>query len=278
MRLIDRIVILGMLLWLGSMLVERVGEEIGRIAPEAAPPAREGRPALALPRGPADRDGLPELARGRVAELPVEHPRRGGHHQGTAWHIGAGRWLSARHVMDSCDLRRLGPADRPRLGRVWRHPDADLTAFESATPPRALALAAAPPRRGDAAYAIGFPKGRAGVVEVTLIGAAYMHLTGAVASVQPFRYLLWQIGSLPQHIPDPGALGGLSGGPVVDGEGRAVALAFSTVPRRALLGAIPYGDIRRAAAAATGGPRDGASARMARLVEDGAVARVVCRS
>lgn len=281
MRLLDRIIVLGVLLWVGGQLLERVGEEV--VGP---PPAVEAR-AEALPRGAPDADGLPELVRGRVGELPVEHPRRGGYRSGTAWQAGDGIWLSNRHVVEHCDLFRLGPTERPRVSRLWRHPDSDLAAFESAVAPRALALAGAPPAAGAAGWAVGFPKGQAGVVRVTLIGAGRMRLTGAVRSDRPFRYLLWRIERLPGHVADAGELGGISGGAVLDRNGRAVGVAFSSVPRRALLGTIPFADTRRAveatgarpvrAALAEAGPAD-IPAHAAALLREGAVSRVLCRS
>jgi serine protease Do len=277
---LDRLVVLALILWLGGMLLERLGIEVG-----PTPPRVELPPADPLPRVDPQVDRLPDLARGRVGVLPVEHPRRGGYHSGTAWQVGDGVWLSARHVIDFCTMRRLGPLERPQLARRWRHPDADLAAFATATAPRALAIAEAPPRAGQSGLAIGYPRGEAGVVGLTLVGSARMQLTGAVRSERPFRYLLWQIESLPRHVPGADGLGGISGGVVVDASGRALGVAFSTIPRRALLGSISYGDTRgavaateaRAEEAALGvGPATDAAEIAARLLQDGAVLPVLC--
>jgi serine protease Do len=280
MRLLDRLAILAMMLWLGSMLLERAAVELVRPTPPLI-----DVPTEALPRVAPDPDDLPDLARGRVGMLQVEHPRRGGYHSGTAWQVGDGVWLSARHVVDFCDMRRLGPLDRPQLSRLWRHPDADLVAFATATAPRALALAETPPRAGQRGYAIGYPRGDAGLVELTLVGSARMQLTGAIRSDRPFRYHLWQIESLPGHVPDASGLGGISGGVVVDRSGRALGVAFSTIPRRALLGSVSYADTRAAVAATDARAREatlgaGAAADVrglaGQLLQEGAVLPVLC--
>jgi serine protease Do len=280
MLTLDRLVILALIFWLGGMLLERLSVELGPM-----PPRVELPPADPLPRVDPDVGRLPDLARGRVGLLPVEHPRRGGYHSGTAWQVGDGVWLSARHVIDFCDMRHLGPLQRPELSRLWRHPDADLAAFATATAPRALAIAEAPPTAGQPGLAIGYPRGEAGVVGLRLVGSARMQLTGAIRSERPFRYHLWQIESLPPHVPGAGALGGISGGVVVDGSGRALGVAFSTIPRRGLLGSISYAETR-AAIAATGAraqeaavgiaPGADAAALAGQLLQEGAVLPVLC--
>lgn len=280
MRFLDRIIVLGFLLWLGSYLLDVFVEEV--LEPSGPRPV----PEAVLPRGAPDADGLPDLIRGRVAELPVDHPRRGMTRTGTAWQVDGGIWLSNRHVVENCDMYRLGRAQRPRIERLWRHPDADLVAFRSAPVPTAIALASAPPRSGARAIAVGYPRGQEGIVELTLAGSGNMRLTGALRSERPFRYLLWRVDSLPAHVPDTGSLGGISGGVVLDRDGRAIGVAFSSVPRRALVGTITFADTRRAtdtaAAEARAVPRavptGDVRALAAALLRDGTVARVTCRT
>lgn len=282
MHLIDRLVILGLLLWVGGMVLERVAAEFVR-----PPPPPVDFPVETLPRGEPDPDGLPDLGRGRVGELYVQHPRRGEVQAGTAWQVGVGVWLSARHVVENCHILALGPVQRPPLSRLWRHPDADLAAIESAALPRVLELAAAPPRAGEVGYGVGFPSLRPGVVELTLVGATRTRLTGALPTEQPFRSLLWRVQRLPGHVPNVGELGGISGGVVLDRGGRAVGVAFSALPRRAFMGTIPYADVRRAVEATGARPILPAAAHGAapdvralatQLFRDGTVSQVVCQS
>ena len=275
MRLIDRIIVFGVLLWIGGMLFGRVAEEFtGAATPP--PPAEAGL----LPRAEPRTDDLPDLSRGRVSDLAVELPRRGSRHVGSAWQVGDGVWLSARHVVQNCDMERLGGNRSPRVAQRWRHPDADLAAFRTTTAPPPLAFAARPPALGDRSVAIGFPSGEAGVARLRLLGAVRMRLAGAYDSERPFRALVWQVETYPAHIEPGTSLGGISGGTVLDAAGNAVGVAFAGADRRGLLMSVGYAASRAARDATVARPPPAARGRADpdALLAAGTVSRVLCRS
>jgi hypothetical protein len=279
MPLLDRLVVLGLMLWVGGMLLGRAAEEF--IPP---PPVEVDYPIETLPRGPADDDGLRAPWWEGTYMVRTAHRRRGPVHTGTAWHAGAGLWLSARHVVENCHLGRLGPIARPEVTRLWRHPDADLAALESEPLQRTVPLADAPPRAGASGYGVGYPRGRPAVVELSLVAAGQARMSRGMHSEPRFRILLWQVDSLP----DPDHLwgfGGISGGLVLDDSGHAVGVLFGGYPRRGRLMSIPHGDLRRALAAtgarqivaADGGDAvEDVGAYADSLLRDGTVAQVLC--
>jgi len=280
MRLRDLVIVVGVLLYVGSLLVDAAVEQFRGLFDRQV----EG-PVAALPRQPSAGDGVPDLSRGRATTLQVDMPRRGTAHGGTAWFVGGGIWLTARHVAEGCAVQRIGGLQRPRIARVWRDADADLMAFATASAPAAIAVSGRPPRKGEAAVAVGYPAGKAGVARIRLLGAAYIRLQGGTVSEQPFRYYLWEIGSLPEHVPDAGKLGGISGGVALNAAGEAVGLVFSSVPRRGMMGTVAWGDVARIHRAAGAGgeavagrsPDESAEAFGLALMQRGVVARVICR-
>jgi serine protease Do len=279
MQLIDRLVILGVVLWVGGMLVGRTIEAL------TPPPHFEaGYPIETLPRGPADDDGLRGPFLGRTHLVRGSHSRRGQTRTGTAWQAGAGLWLTARHVVENCHLTRLGPVGRPEVARLWRHPAADLAVVESVHLPRTVLLAEAPPRAGAAGYAVGYPRGRPAVAELTLVAAGQARLSRGLRTDPRFRILWWQVRSLP----DPDHLwgfGGMSGGVVLNKTGHAVGVIFASSARRARVMSIPHGDLRRALEATDArpfppadgdGPIEDVVAYGGSLLRDDTVARVYC--
>lgn len=222
---------------------------------------------------------------GRVAQLAVDRARRGAAAVGTAWHVGDNAWLSNRHVIEHCAAHELNTRIPGEVERLWVHPDADLAAMRSQSAEAAVGLARNAPRNGNRAYAIGYPQGEPGVAELTLHGEGRMQLTGALSSERPFRYKVWGIRRLPDHVRSAEGLGGISGGAVIDAAGEAVGAVFASNNRRGTLLTIPHAEVRAAARAvatdfknadsarSTGDPRRHAE----RLLESDRVARVLCR-
>ncbi len=254
-----------------------LGQFLGQLADPPAP----DRPveADALPRS-ADSAG----SGGRIAQLAVDRGRRGDVTTGTVWHVGDRAWLSNRHVLERCATHELHTQTPAEVERLWAHPDADLAAVRTASTEAAVGLAGRAPERGSRAYAIGYPQGEPGIAELSLRSEGRMQLTGALSSDEPFRYKVWSVRSLPDHVATTQGLGGISGGTVINDNGEAIGTVFGGNNRRGTLFTIPYAEVRAAADALTearlaGGPgaiddpRDYAE----RVLASDRVARVLCR-
>ncbi|MBO6519375.1 MAG: trypsin-like peptidase domain-containing protein [Rhodospirillales bacterium] len=148
---------------------------------------------------------------------------------GTAFAIGDGKWLTARHVTDGCD--DIGLQVAPRKGikvlNVENHPNADVTLLSTRNGPTPFPLGP-DAAKGDDGYMIGFPKGRPGAVHVTKIGTTVLQERGRYKTRE--RADVWSERS---RIPDRfDSLGGLSGGPTFDDAGRIIGVVLAEEPRR----------------------------------------------
>jgi|GEM_PF-6509174 len=265
--------------WNAAMLVAGLIWGLGQVLGQLAGPA-EGMGAEPLPRGATD------TPRGRVAQLPVDSRRRGDATTGTAWHAGGGIWFSNRHVVEGCAEHRLGERDAVGIDNLWAHPDADLAAVRSRGDREPIPLARAAPERRARAYAVGYPQGRPGIVELSLRGEGVMELTGSLRSERPFRYKVWGVNRLPDHVASAARLGGISGGVVVDRSGHALGVAFGGNGRRGTLLTIPHAELNAAARSlAEARPRADVRAdhgpdierHLRDLLRSDRVARVLCR-
>lgn len=161
--------------------------------------------------------------------VEVEKPASG---VGTAFAVdGKGTWLTARHVVDSCDQVGL------RVGRnkyvktenaqVSRDTDTALIASDWPRPP--LARDFETKRQvGERGFFIGFPQGQPGEVAGKLLGRHRMLVRGRYKSSEAI--LAWaEIGRTAGL---KGSLGGLSGGPVFDIDGEVIGIVAAESPRR----------------------------------------------
>jgi len=250
---------------------------LGQIMGQFATPTAE-RAVDALPRSGQGSGGV-----GRVGQLSVDSVRRGQATLGTAWHVGEDAWLSNRHVLERCALHELQTSAPAEVERLWAHPDADLAAARAATDTRPVPLATTAPARGTRAFALGYPQGEAGVAELTLRAEGRLELTGALSSAQPFRYKVWAVRALPDHVRAVDGLGGISGGTIIDQDGDAIGTVFGGNRRRGTVYSIPYAEVRAAADALAAERPTGGRASIAdprrhaeRLLASDRVARVVC--
>lgn len=151
---------------------------------------------------------------------------------GTAFSISSrGLWLTARHVVEGCREAVLsvggGSAVSARV-ELSRRSDVALLITEGGPQALPLAPTAEALRVGRHAYHPGYPQGRAGEAASRLIGRETLRIRGRGQRDEPV--LAWaEIGRTDGL---RGTLGGLSGGPALDGQGRVMAVTIAEAPRR----------------------------------------------
>ena len=189
-------------------------------------------PAPELPSDILEEDGptLPEpSALDNRILIQVDKPRTG---IGTAFAIdGKGRWLTARHVVDGCDSvgilfgpNKYVPAKRVETDDKW---DLAIITTDRTPNPTAIELDGQL-TVGQAGYHVGYPQGRPGEVSSRLLARSKLISRGYRRGEEPV--LAWvEIGRTRGLV---GSLGGLSGGPVFDREGKVRGVIVAESPRR----------------------------------------------
>lgn len=182
-----------------------------------------------LSEGPTrSRNVAPDWA-GIPREAVIEIPEDRGSGSGTAFAVGPGAWLTARHVIDGCDDLGviIGPKKAMRATDVIHHPHADVSLMRTRRAPQAFAFGSQP-RDGDEAYMVGFPKGQPGGVHGRKIGTTTLQEKGRYKTRE-----LADVWSERSRVPDRfDSLGGLSGGPVFSDDGRFVGVVLAEERRR----------------------------------------------
>ncbi|MGE0718338.1 MAG: trypsin-like peptidase domain-containing protein [Alphaproteobacteria bacterium] len=160
----------------------------------------------------------------------IDVPQRAGDAQGTTSSLDArGVWLTARHVVEGCREVRIEAYERWITARVVAlHPETDLAVLATRGGPPPLPVSATTLRFGQAAWAVGYPKSVPSTVEGELLGRGRIGFTGRMrgeASVTAWS-------ERRRTPPGDGPLSGISGGPVVDAEGRIIGVAVAATDRR----------------------------------------------
>lgn len=228
---------------------------------------------------------LPPVSRSDPA-IRVEIGEKG-NSIGTAFAIGDGWWMTARHVLDGCD--RYGVV---RSQRSWErgtdrflHEGADIAVFRTSRQGPRLDLADRGLSLGETGYMIGYPQGKPAAVIGELMGRSRMASRGRYAIDEPV--VAWaEVARVPDF---PGELGGISGGPALSASGELIGVAVAASKRRGriftsalatLRGVWGHVPGRRDAGAATHPAlrsTDDAATVSRRLFAELSVAKVVCR-
>ncbi len=150
---------------------------------------------------------------------------------GTAFAINDdGLWLTARHVVDSCDKVGIRIGGR-RTVKVKTQiiEKSDLAILRSDWGRRPLPADLESQRQvGEIGYFFGFPQGKPGEVVGSLIGRNRMKVRGRYTNDEAI--LAWSELGRSRNL--TGSLGGLSGAPVLDKDGEIIGVVSAESPRR----------------------------------------------
>jgi len=200
-----------------ALLIAAVGRQERIDAPPAPPPEAEGAVlGAASPFDPA------------VAVQVADKTEAGA---GTAFSISqTGIWVTARHVVEGCAQAAIvvGPG-RGVAAKIKIDPAAEtaILTTDGGAPPLPLALDQRL-RRGERAFHMGFPQGRPGEASSRLLGRENLVVQGRGARTEPV--LVWAETGRTDGL--KGTLGGLSGAPALDDQGRVVGVTIAEAPRR----------------------------------------------
>jgi len=187
-------------------------------APQRAP-TKEAMGALLAPASAFD------------PSVTVDVPDRSGPATGTAFSVAAsGVWITARHVVDGCRQTAVVVGDGVGVAaRAAIDPqgEAALLRTEGGAPALPLDLDA-PLREGELAFHPGFPQGQPGEAASRLLGRENLVVHGRGARTEPV--LVWAEVGRTDGL--KGSLGGLSGAPALDAQGRVVGVTIAEAPRR----------------------------------------------
>ncbi len=158
-------------------------------------------------------------------QVPEKQPSTG-----TAFAIGGGWWLTARHVADGCDAIGLvtGPRQATPVQQIVIHPNADLALLSLSLDPEPFAFLNEALQQGQDGFAIGYPQGSPGDVYAQLMGRVRMKSVGRYRTNEPI--LAW---AERKRVPNSlTALSGLSGGPMFNERGQVIGVLVAASERR----------------------------------------------
>lgn len=196
---------------------------------EAAPPSSSGSRA---PESDRVRRPLPELAAADTVFAIESEPMQAGELlQGTAFSVDPrGVWVTARHVAsEGCrDLVMILNGHRTQATLSARHPEWDLALINTAEGSPALPIETTRPAIGDTGYSFGFPSEMLGATQDILMGRSRIEHRGRLVGTTPS--LTW---AETRRFPDTlESLGGMSGGPMFDAQGRLDGILVAASARR----------------------------------------------
>ena len=190
-----------------------------------APPTPTGPPA-------SPSQGAP-LAPASVFDpsVTVDVPERSGPSTGTAFSVSSsGVWITARHVIDGCRQAAVVVGDGTGVAATTHidpRGEAAILNTDGGAPALPLELVA-PLHEGELAFHPGFPQGQPGEAASRLLGRENLVVRGRGARTEPV--LVWaEVGRTEGLM---GSLGGLSGAPALDSQGRVLGVTIAESPRR----------------------------------------------
>ena len=207
------------LLVLAAMLMGIFGTAPNESAPPPPPEVFEQDGAMLPPASPFDERVLVE------ATQPMDGV-------GTAFAINEdGQWLTARHVVDGCDrVSLLVAANRyVPVRSVSLSDNFDLALLQTGNSRNPVALDTNNDLRiGTYGYHVGYPQGRPGEAVSRLYSRSTLETRGFRRGRE--SVLTWAETGRTRGL--NGSLGGLSGGPVYDSDGRVRGVIIAESPRR----------------------------------------------
>jgi serine protease Do len=229
----------------GGLFFERDGSDRrrGPVQADRQPAPQLLAPPLPPSRSRSDtairRNELPSISR-FDPEIRVRSSAEKSNSVGTAFPVSnAGVWLTARHVVDGCKKVAIFTRPKKRKGfwvhDITIHPKADIAVIKtnavrnSSRRPPAIAVAPLSEklRAGQTGYHFGYPMGKPGDVRSQLIGRRKMRKSGRRGYVEPG--IAWAVSD---QSPRLEKLGGMSGGPVLNSNGRVIGITVAGNLRR----------------------------------------------
>jgi serine protease Do len=202
-----------------ALLFAAIGRQERADAPAAPPPPPAAEGAALGPASPFDPAVVVEVADKTEAGA------------GTAFSVASsGVWVTARHVVEGCRQAAIVVAPgRGVAASVRIDPGAEtaILTTDGGAPPLPLGLGQRL-RRGERAFHMGFPQGRPGEASSRLLGRENLVVKGRGARTEPV--LVWAETGRTDGL--KGTLGGLSGAPALDDQGRVVGVTIAEAPRR----------------------------------------------
>ena len=239
---------------------------------------RERAPVLPPPDLPDLGPLLPsESPRDERILVQIDEPESG---VGTAFASDRdGEWVTARHVVDSCDEIgvRLSPRQLLRVEQSEIYDGADLAVLRTRWEREPLATDLNRQRTiGEPGFFIGYPQGRPGEVVATLLSRGRMQVRGRYRTDE--GVLIWSEVARTRGL--TGSLGGLSGGPVLDSDGELIGVVAAETPRRGRVYTVAPANLRQVIEATNGTARalspESYTVEADRLRRERRVAQVVC--
>lgn len=222
-----------------ALLFAAVGRRENADAPPAPPP---------MPQ--AEGEPLAEASRFDPVVF-VDVPDAAHDGLGTAFSVdGRGVWVTARHVVDGCRRTAiLTGQGRGVAAEVRLDPRSEAAVLITRGGVEALSLDKRPVlRRGERAFHPGYPQGQPGEASSRLIGRETLVVRGRGAREEPV--LAWAETGRTDGL--TGTLGGLSGSPALDAQGRVIGVTIAESPRRGRIYTTTPDSMRGALAAAAG--------------------------
>lgn len=191
----------------------------------------------------------------------------------------SGEWITARHVVDSCQTIGIKVTSRQllRVDSTEVFQDADLARLSSGWTRTPLPTDLNSPRTiGETGYFFGYPQGLPGEVVASLLSRGRMQVRGRYRTDE--SVLIWSELSRSRGL--LGSLGGLSGGPVLDKDGELIGVVAAETPRRGRIYTVSPANLRRVVAPTNSVPialdLKGYALQADRLRRDRRIAQVVC--